>query len=521
MLDLEVPGFELGTQASETATLVNAVARWLRAGWPSPGQAAPALDVAAPRGAVAAILLTAALAAVMLPIRQDVGQGTSGLILVIPVVVGTSLGGWLAGLLAVGLGFLTYDLLYIPPYLTLAVSSLRDWATLGVYVVVALVVSQVVLSLQRARRQARRGEEDTGHLLAVAELLIEDKSLEELLASVVETVHREFRLDSAAVLLPGPAGRLRVVALAGQPIGDEAVAAAVGSQGSSAPLALAGRAGLRTLPLVTSQRPVGTLLLAGAALSPEEHRLLGIYANHAALAVERAQLREQALRTRLLSQVDSWRRALLGSVAHDLRTPLASIKAALSDLADDSLRLSFADRRELLATAEEETDHLAELVSNLLDMYRIEAGTRRLSLELVPVGELVEDALESMRGRLLGVSVTTRLPTGLSVQVDHALMVRVLVNLLDNAVRHTPDHTPVTIAAQARGEWIELTVSDRGPGLSEDKLAQVFAPSARRLEQGGVGLSICQSFVEAHGGRIRAARGREGGLELGILLPAA
>ncbi|MGA8427958.1 MAG: ATP-binding protein, partial [Candidatus Dormiibacterota bacterium] len=221
------------------------------------------------------------------------------------------------------------------------------------------------------------------------------------------------------------------------------------------------------------------------------------------------------------------RRALLASVAHDLRTPLASIKAALSDLADPSVALSQADRGELLFTAEEETDRLTRMVKNLLDMYRIEAGMRRLVRTPTVLRELVDEALEEMQGRLEDRPVAVEVDGQLMVSVDRALVVRVLVNLLENAARYTPNQTPIAIRARHQAGLVELEVVDQGPGLSAERLATAFSPvpqtrgESRPPEPSGVGLVICKAFIEATGGKISARSGPEGGLQLDIVLPAA
>ncbi|HVB14670.1 MAG TPA: ATP-binding protein [Candidatus Dormibacteraeota bacterium] len=475
-------------------------------------------------GVVAALAVTAILATLMLPARAQLGATTSGMVLIIPVVVGVAIGGWVAGVVAIAAGFLCYDFLFIRPYNTLAVSNDRDWITLGVYVVVMLIVSRVVFALQQARGQARRRANDARHLLEVSDLLIGDKPLEELLGTVVRTVHSEFRLSSVALLLP-VGEKLAIAAQSGEPLPEEALRGGTLTGVPATPLALAGLGGLRTLPLATAERAVGVLLLTGPPLAATDQQLLTTYANHAALAVERAQLREQALQSRLLGEVDNWRRALLGSVAHDLRTPLASIKAALSDLVDPSVPLLPEDRQELLVTAEGETDRLTRLVMNLLDMYRIEAGMRRLVTASASLRELVDEALEAMRGPLAARPVAVDVAASLKVMVDCALVVRVLVNLLENAARHTPDQTPIAVRARRQASWVELEVEDAGPGLSAERLATIFSPVPDSGElsgsPSGVGLVICKAFIEASGGRINARSGSQGGLQLDILLPAA
>lgn len=477
-------------------------------------------------GIAAAILTIAVLAAAMVPSRAETGSTTNALVLVVPVVLGVALGGWVAGVVAVAAGFLTYDYLFVKPYGTMATARVWDWLTLAVYVAVMLVVARVVSQLQQARAEARRRAEHTRHLLEVSDLLIGERPLSELLESVVQTVHREFQMSSVAVVLPA-GSQVQVAAAAGAPLPPGAATEALLDTSRSTPVERQGAAGPRALPLTTAERTVGALMLAGPPLSSLDQQLLATYANHAALAVERAQLREQVLRSQVLMEIDGWRRALLGSVAHDLRTPLASIKASLSDLADPKVQLPDQDRRELLTTAEEETDRLTRLVANLLDVYRIEAGTRRLDVEAAGLAELVAEALEAVPDRLDPRPLTLEVPPEFKVRVDRALLVRVLVNLLENAGQHTPPGTPVSIRARAAGDFVELQVADRGPGMSPERLSSAFTPvshselAGEQSDRGGVGLSICKTFVEASGGRISAVSRRGGGLELDILLPAA
>ncbi|HVC39496.1 MAG TPA: DUF4118 domain-containing protein [Candidatus Dormibacteraeota bacterium] len=476
------------------------------------------------RGLAAALAVTVVLVGLMLPARAQLGYATSGLVLIIPVVVGVAIGGWQAGLAAIGAGFLSYDYFFIRPYGTLVVSSYRDWITLAVYLVVMVIVARVVIDLQRARVQARRREDGARHLLEVTELLIGDRPPEELLQTVVRTVQHEFRLSSVALLLP-VLDQLVIAAQSGPALPEEAIRGGTLAGRSSTALAQAGLEGLRTMPLATAERGIGVLLLDGPALSATDQQLLTAYANQAALAVERAQLREQLLQGRVLSEVDGWRRALLASVAHDLRTPLASIKASLSDLGDDSVPLSTSDRQDLLTTAEGETDRLSRLVTNLLDMYRIEAGMRRLLTAPAALIDLVEEAVEALGGLLGSRPVGVDVAASLRVMVDRTLVVRVLVNLLENANLHTPEKAPVAVRARRQDTWVELEVEDRGPGLSPERLATLFSPApdgpGPAGSATGVGLVICKAFIEANGGRISARAGSAGGLLLDILLPAA
>jgi two-component system sensor histidine kinase KdpD len=239
--------------------------------------------------------------------------------------------------------------------------------------------------------------------------------------------------------------------------------------------------------------------------------------------------RREADRASLLEEVDRLRAALIGSVSHDLRTPLASIKASISDLADPALHLSDADRAMLLRTTEEETDRLTRLVTNLLDMSRIQAGALVPHTSATPLDELVGAVVarfEPMLGGRLGVELADGLPL---VDVDYLLVEQVLSNLLENAARYTPAGTAVTVRAGAvpGGAEVELAVADHGPGVAEAERERIFDQFYRLRAEGrepvgtGMGLAIVKGIVEAHGGRVWVEATPGGGATFAVRLPVA
>ena len=243
------------------------------------------------------------------------------------------------------------------------------------------------------------------------------------------------------------------------------------------------------------------------------------FANHMALALERAQLREQALRTELLEEVDRLQRALVSAVSHDLRTPLATIKASASTLRSAHADVTPADREELLELIDNQTDRLDRLVTNLLDLSRVQAGALELRNQPIAVDDLVTDAVRGLGPRAPRSPTSRRrssddLPL---VDVDHLLIGQVLANLLDNAIRHAPPHTAITVGAQRRDDGlVQLTVEDRGPGVARAERTNVFRMFNRSGTTGGtgVGLSIAKAFVEAHGQEIWVEDGPSGGRPL-------
>jgi two-component system sensor histidine kinase KdpD len=264
-----------------------------------------------------------------------------------------------------------------------------------------------------------------------------------------------------------------------------------------------------SVALVVGDHPVGLLVLQDVELAGRERSLLGTFANQAALALDRAELSEQALRARLLEEIDRWRSALMGAVSHDLRTPLASIKTAVSSLRHVGTQLGPADRDELLELIELQSDRLARLVTNLLDMTRIEAGALELRPVTLTFDELVSEALGSLDG-IIGpgrviVEETPDLPL---LHIDHVLISQVLANLLENADRLSPDDSVIRVMGRrAPGtalSRVEIAVSDDGPGIGKDERERVFEMFSQNGGGGraGLGLAIAKAFVEAHGGRI-------------------
>jgi two-component system sensor histidine kinase KdpD len=248
----------------------------------------------------------------------------------------------------------------------------------------------------------------------------------------------------------------------------------------------------------------------------------------------RAQREAEAHRTevRILEEVDRLRNALMGAVSHDLRTPLSSIKASISDLTDPAVALSEADRATLQRTIEEETDRLTRLVANILDISRIQAGALVAHRSASPLDELIDTVVARLTRRLVDHPVTVEIADDLPlVDIDYDLVDQALTNLLENAARHTPSATPVTVEAKPAGiEFVEVRVVDHGPGVAEAERDRIFDQFYRLPLKGhsgggtagtGMGLAICKGIVEAHGGRIWVEPTPGGGATFAVQLPAA
>lgn len=468
------------------------------------------------------VCAVAVLAAAMFPIRGHIAIATAALVLVVPVVLGAALGGWVGGFATVVAGFLVYDYVFIPPYYTLTVGSLENWSVLGVYAVVMLLVARLVAHLQAAQERAESRLGTTRRLLDITELLLSDRGV--VADAVVQAVQRSFEIEDVA-LLQASNGELAVVAEVGPGLssdelerltekGKEPVALTTGRIGS----------GLQALALSSSGRPVGLLVLRNPPESPALREALPLLANQLAIALERNQLQSAARRAELLEEVDRLRQALVGAVSHDLRSPLATIKVAITTLSNPAYDLPASETAELRELIEQQTDRLSRLVDNLLDFTRIQSGALEVRPKPVTVGELVEEAVAS-----LGTSVRNRpieLPdrdAAVIVLADDLLVSQVLANLLENADRHAPEGHPVVIRAREAAEReVVISVDDDGPGVPLEERASIFETFVRFDTGGrsGLGLAIAKAFLAAHGRSIWVEESPTGGARFNFDLPS-
>lgn len=476
-------------------------------------------------GSLGAVALVVVFGAVMFSVRSHLSVATSALVLVVPVVAGVAVGGFPAGVVATAAGFLVYDFVFIPPYYTLYVGAAQNWVALGVYAVVMVITARVVAQLNDAREEAQWRAVEARRLFDLSEMLVREAPLPELLQTSVAAVRQAFALEGAALLLPSH-GRLTLVASVGVPLSEDELRhlATADSSPVSLESALVGPGEIQAVPLVASGRAIALLALRGLPITGQGNEQLQAFVNHLALALERAELRDEAVRAQLLSEVDRLRRSLVGAVSHDLRTPLASIKVSASALLDPDAALAPTDARELAGLIDEQADRLERLVSNLLDMTRIQSGSLELRRSPGEVRDLVSEAL-SLLGPAERERVSWRGAADLPlVAVDHVLIRQVLVNLIDNATRYSPPGAKVTVDAAARPDGlVEVSVTDEGRGIAADRRASLFEmfDQGEAGGRGGLGLAIAQAFVEAHGQRIWLDEVVSGGARFVFTLPVA
>jgi two-component system sensor histidine kinase KdpD len=452
-----------------------------------------------------AVATAVALSAAMVPLRDHVNAATPALVLVVPVVAGVTVGGPRAGLVATATCFLVYDFVFLPPYYTLYVDRADNWVALGVYAVVMALVSRVVSAANLAKTESEQRAAEIRRLFDLSELLVRELPAPQLLDTIVNSVKSGFNLDGVALLLPAAGGRLELAASAGAPLSEadaQRLSASAGPPVHLGPVT-AERGNFQAVALVATGQAIGLLAVRGSGGSKAEQELLRAFANHLALALERAGLREEAVRARLLEEVDKLRRGLVGAVSHDLRTPLATIKLSASALLDSDSSLSPGDIKELAELVDAQADRLDRLVSNLLDMTRIQSGALELRRQPAALGDLVDEALLVLGRSDRSADVLWLAPEDLPlVDVDHVLVRQVLANLVDNALRHSPARGVVTVSAAPMADGkVEVRVTDSGPGVPPGERERIFQVFNRREAggRGGLGLAIVQAFLEAHG----------------------
>jgi two-component system, OmpR family, sensor histidine kinase KdpD len=424
------------------------------------------------------------------------------------------------------LGVAAFDFFFVPPQWTFAVSDTQYLITFGVMLVVGLIISNLTAGMRLQARVAGYREQRMAALYAMSRELAAARGEQNIVSIGVRHISEVF-LSQVVILLPSSNGRIeypRGQSVNGSLHGaDLAVAQWVFDHGQPAGLGTdtLPAAEAYYLPFTGSSERLGVLTILPANLRrvfvPEQQRLLETFANQVALAIERVRLAEQAHGAQVHAESERLRNALLSAISHDLRTPLAAIVGAASSLVADGDRLGREAARELSQTIHDEAQRMTGLVSNVLDMARLQAGAVRLNRQWYPVEEVVGSVLTRMSKRLEDRPVNIDLPRDLPlVWLDGVLIEQVLVNLLENAIKYTPRGTAIEISAAATPDEVVVSVADHGPGVPPGKEEQVFDKFYRVAEESsqsgvGLGLTICRAIVEVHGGRIWVENRPQGG----------
>jgi two-component system sensor histidine kinase KdpD len=484
-------------------------------------------------------------------------DNASAVFLVAVSAVAIFLGTWPAVATAAG-AFLLYNFFFVDPRYTLTVSRPEELLTLVLLLFVGILISRLA-GLQRQREQeAQRREREARALFSVSRELVQSERLGDAIAAVAHRLVEEAAMSRVWIGVGATVATERVAADSATPTGVPTAGApsAVASHcvlhrdaaeglakwvrirpptGGATPAAspVDGRGQRRyRIELRAGGEVVGSLWAErdGKDLPQvEETRLLATAADQLGAAIRRDRLLAQAAELEIARRSDELKSAFVDSVSHDLRTPLSTIRAAAGSLADPAIDLPVDERRSIARAIDTEADRLNRLVSDLLDMSRIQGGALVPDLEIVPLDDLVRPAVDraSNGGRVRPIE--TRLPTDLPhVRVDAALLDRVLANLLDNALKHAGSEAPIRVtASRGDGETVALTVEDGGPGVPDESLGTIFErfsrldPAVHARRGFGLGLTIVRGLTEAMGGSVAADRSELGGLSVTLRLPIA
>ncbi len=433
-------------------------------------------------------LITVALTS----LRPDLHLADDLLIYLVAVVVIAVVGGFWPALLAAVTASLLLNWYFTEPLHTFTIAEPENLLALLLFVTVAVTVSSVVHLAARRAVQAARSNQDAAALLALAQTVLGGADTP---AAVVHHLTSTW------------GGRAELAEQAG----DQWL-----------PVAVSGSAPAAARPTTVQVRPGLALVVSGqAAITP---LLLDGFAAQAGAALDRERLRTRAAQAEGLAEGNRMRTALLAAVSHDLRTPLASIKASVSTLRQTDVAWTPADEAALLATIEENTDRLDGLIGNLLDMSRLTTGSLRPFLHATSIDEVAPMAL---RGLGTAQAMQMTIPDGLPfVRTDPVLLERVLANLFANALSHSPPGRPLAVRAQHVDGSVVLEVADHGPGVPGQFKERIFEPFERLDERGtgngvGLGLAVAKGFLDAMGGSVTALDTPGGGLTMRVTLPVA
>src|SRR6266545_4509928 len=449
-------------------------------------------------------MLIVALTAIFFALREVLETTLIALLYLIPLGIITAFWGLGPGISSALIAFLAFNYFFIQPYYTLTVHQPADVVILVVFLIVAVVISQLVARAQAGLEAATAREREATQMYELSTALTglhNDHAIGQILAKQVHAVAESEYVELNVIGLQPFSFRLPEI-----------------NPPTRSPELI--------IPIEAARGLLGEIRLwrAAPAISSSEKRLFQTFASQGALALERAWLAQAESRTKVLEESDRLKSALLSSVSHELRTPLSTIKAAASSLRGKEVGWDSPARMELVAAIDDEADHLNMLVGNLLDMSRIESGALKPKREWNILAEIVGNVLGRMRHLAQEHTLKIDVPEGLPlIPVDYVQMEQVFTNLISNSLKYAPVNTVVWIRAQVEGESLHVQVSNQGPQVPSEHLERIFdkfyrITAADKVTGTGLGLSICKGIIEAHGGNIWAENVPDG-LAFNFTLP--
>ena len=429
----------------------------------------------------------------LLPINQLWGPQVIALIYLLPIIPVTIFWGLLPGILASFFAFLEFNYFFIPPYHTFSVIHTKDLITLIVFLIVSIAINQLIGQARQGMQIARNREWEATRMYELISALAGSPDDQSIARTLSQSIFESFHCRQVETVF---ANRLSTSSISIRIPKDSQISSEPTLQSS----------------IMTARSQEGTvcLWLGPGELDSNETRLLDAFTTQAALAIERIRLSGSEARAKILEETDRAKSLLLSSVSHELRSPLASIKASISSLNGELVDWNSDARHDLLETIEEETDHLNQLIGNLLDMSRIEAGALKLQRSWNSLDEITKGVVNRMRKQLQNHQVSISIPASIPlVSTDYVLISQVFTNLIDNSIKFAPPGTTIEIIALPEPAYVHVEVTNQGPMVPEEQIDHIFEKFNRqkagdRVTGTGLGLSICKGIIEAHGGTIWA-----------------
>lgn len=517
---------------------------------------------------VIALVALLALTGAMLLVRSDLEKAHVALLYLLVVLIGSSIDGSALGLTLAGGAFLLFDWFFVPPYSTLGVTNPLDWLVLASFLVTSIVAAQLLAQAQRRTQEAHARTLEVERFSTLGAETLNAAEPVEALAAIAEVIRATLAVDSCDIYVhrgkdadlellahaaaPKVAGSASTVARAGGllewvggrkemaverrdgtvTVGTGVEDASAGARGETQAgwfLSWGDIADARAIgiPLTVRGRSVGVLRVANEPhvdLAPGQREFLNALSYYAALGVERVQLAADASHTASLRDRDRLKNALLAAVSHDLRTPLTTVKA----LAHTIVERGAGPNDSNAISIEEEADHLTSLITDLLDYSRLTGGALLLTPQIESADDLIGTALARVRGIIAArsVRVTDDEAIMLLGRFDFVHSVRVVVNLIENAVKYSAPDMPIEIGVHREGEHLVISVGDRGAGVTAEDRERIFEPFYRSpgtppaAHGTGLGLAIARGLAIAQGGDVTYEPRLDGGSVFSLLLPA-
>lgn len=458
------------------------------------------IEIPAPAATLLALALSLFTSGVLVAFTklEHVNNTTVALIFLLPVGISATMWGLLPGIAAASASFLSFNFFFIPDLYTFRVKKTEDLIVLAAFLSVAFVISELAGRVRRNLASATAREHEAMRLYEFNTLLAGIHDEQAAARTLLENIDQTLRPNRIEILIEKSPKPVIISKSSPQLNGF-----------STKPF---------VVPLQTARELIGEIRLwSNAPLLTTEERLLKIFASQGVLAIERIRLAEDARKTRILEESDRLKTSLLSSVSHELRSPLAAIKASVSSLRSRDVEWESEARTELLTTIEEEIDHLNTLVGNLLDMSRIEAGVLKPQRKPDILAEIVGTVISRMRPQLQNYQLIVDVPDELPlVNVDFVQIQQVFTNLLTNSLKYSPTGSSIRITAkQKNARFLLVTLSNQSIPVPSADLERIFDKFYRinpsdQVTGAGLGLSICKGIIEAHEGAIWAKNLSEG-----------